>query len=163
MKRRLEHGGGLEDGKRKEARPLSTQEPIYVLLRSTKARGRWDMNKKECQAYIRAMVERQAESCNIELVQFLNGGDSLHFLMVVPSRASYLRFIRSVSGLVSRCVTGNQRGSAQTKKASKNKLKFWDVLPYTRISPGAKSIRQAQGLIDDELRAELGLAKIKSA
>jgi len=163
MTRRVEHGGGLEGGKRKVARPVSTQEPMYVLLRSTRAKGRFDMRMKECSSYIRAIVARQAEACNIEVIQFLNNGDSLHFLIKVPSRASYLRFIRSVSGLVSRCVTGSQRGRAAgtvaSRKASKNKPKFWDVLPYSRICPSCATIKQAQGNIDRELKTDLGLAK----
>lgn len=169
MTRRVEHGGGLEGGKRKVARPVSTQEPMYVLLRSTKARGRWDMRSKECAAYIRSIVQRQADACKIELHQFMNGGDSLHFLVTVPSRASYLRFIRSVSGLVSRCVTGSQRGRATNngngngkKTASKNKSKFWDVLPYSRICPAVRTIKQCHGLIDKDLKTELGLAKAKA-
>ncbi len=164
MTRRVEHGGGLEGGKRKVARPVSTQEPMYVLLRSTKAKGRWDMREKECAAYIRAIVSRQSEACGIELLQFVNSGDSLHFLIIVPSRSSYLRFIRSISGLVSRCVTGSQRGRSGiqgTKKTAKAKTKFWDVLPYSRICPGCKTVKQAQGGIDKELKNDLGLAKAK--
>ncbi len=161
MTRRVEHGGGLEGGRRKVARPVSTQEPMYVLLRSTKAKGRYDMRMKECAAYIRIIVARQAETCNITVIQFANGGDSLHFLIKVPSRASYLRFIRSVSGLVSRCVTGSQRGRASVsgRKGPKNKTKFWDVLPYSRICPDCVTVKQAQGQIDRERKEGLGLLK----
>jgi REP element-mobilizing transposase RayT len=165
MSRRVEHGGGLEGGRRKVARPVSTQEPMYVLLRSTKAKGRYDMRIKECAAYVRTIVARQAETCNITVIQFANAGDSLHFLIKVPSRAAYLRFIRSVSGLVSRCVTGSQRGratNASGRKGIKSKTKFWDVLPYSRICTDCATIKQAQGQIDRERKEDLGLLRAKS-
>lgn len=166
MPRRLEHGGGLEGGRRKIARPLSTQEPIYVLLRSTRAKGCLSMDGREFSAEIRAIVQRQAESCRIHISQFQNEGDSLHFLIHVPSRQCYLRFIRSVSGLISRRVTGAERGrSAGASKSGakgrlpKQKSKFWDVIPFSRISPEAKSIKQAQSQIDERLRGDLGLGE----
>lgn len=164
MARRLEHGGGLDGGRRKLARPLSTQEPIYVLLRSTRAKGRLAMNSPEFGPEVRSIINRQAENCRIQVLQFMNEGNSLHFLLIVPSRACYQRFIRSVCGLISRCVTGAERGrsigskrAGSASRGTKPRPKFWDVIPFSRISPEAKSIRQALNQIDDVLLVELGL------
>lgn len=169
---RTEHGGGLGRGRRKVARPISTRDPMYVILRSTRAKGRLSLQKPAFAGLIREMVERQAAACRIQLLQFLNEGDSLHFLLKVPSRPGYLRFIRSVSGLTSRMVTGAERGPAQmvsrlgaktrlspkaqsrdsrrglgtpapAAKANK-KNRFWDILPYSRVALGCATIRAAQ-------------------
>jgi hypothetical protein len=159
---RIEHGGGLGDGRRKEARPVSTREPMYVVLRSSKAKGHLSLTRVEFALKIRTLVARQAEACRIEVLQFANEGQALHFLMRVPSRAAYLRFIRSVCGLISRQVTGSERGPAspamrKTPGKISKKSRFWDVLPYSRIAAGCSTIRAAQRTVAEDVRKELGL------
>lgn len=164
---RVEHGGGLTCGRRKTARPVSTRQPMYVVLRSTRAKGQLWLRRPTISSRIRAIISKQAEACRIELLQFANEGDSLHFLIRVPSRAAYQRFIRSVSGVITRQVTGIERGPAHGMRRSvargapqngrNNRGRFWDVLPYSRICTGATSISSAQRLIAVEVRREIGL------
>lgn len=131
---------------------------MYLVLRSTRAKGRLSLQRAEFAPRIRLMVIKQADNCRIELLQFQNHGCALHFLIRIPSRACYLRFVRSICGLTSRMVTGSERGpssvveaaartaskggAAAASKAKKNR--FWDVLPYSSIASGCTTIRAAQ-------------------
>lgn len=161
QKTRGEHGGGLGDGRRKGARPISTREPMYVVLRSSRAKGRLSLQRPEFAMRIRAIVTRQSELCRVKVLQFSNEGGSLHFLLLVPSRACYLRFIRSVSGLISRMITGAERGPAlrtgsrRASAKSTKKNRFWDVLPYSRIAVGCGSIKAAQRTVSTEVLEEV--------
>ncbi|MCM2281721.1 MAG: hypothetical protein NDI61_07730 [Bdellovibrionaceae bacterium] len=137
---------------------------MYLVLRSTRARGRFSLRRPEYLTRIRSLVSRQADTCRISILQFVNDGQSLHFLIHVPSRASYLRFIRSVCGLTSRMVTGSERGPSSGALAKKTpaaksgrKNRFWDVIPYSRIAAGCATIKAAQKVIGEELCQELGL------
>ncbi len=151
LRSRIEHGGALGEGRRKVTRPISVREPMYVILRSTRAKGRLSLRRPEFASRIRLTVAKQAENCGVELLQLSNEGGSLHFLIRVPSRARYLRFIRSVCGLISRMVTGAERGPAQEessratgKQKAVKKNRFWDVTPYSRIAVGCSSIEAAR-------------------
>jgi len=159
LKKRSEHGGDLGTGRRKVARPISTREPMYLVLQSTRAKGSASFLRRETAGQIREIAVRQAARCQIHLIQFQATDGALHFLIRVPSRLAYTRFIRSVSGLVSRQITGAQRGPATRaskkkasakpaaqKKSAQSNVRFWDVLPYSCIADGCRSIVEAQQL-----------------
>ena len=149
---RLEHGGGLGEGQRKKARPVSTREPIYLLLRTSKAKGRYALDRPEQAEKVDSIIEKQAKACRVTVLEFQNHGSSLHFLIRVSSRAGYLRFIRSVSGLISRQVTGAERGpTASSRLATQTGAKRANGLmaanARTVSSTRATAIRRAKAKV----------------
>ena len=54
----------------------------------------------------------------------------MHLLIRAKLREDYVRFIRTVTGLIARLVSGAQRGLPLKERF---RGKFWDARPFTRI------------------------------
>ncbi len=125
QKRRLTHGGEKSKGKRKLRRPLATKKWIHLVLKSDKARGKLSMLAKANAKWIDGLIKLKAENFKIELKQFVNMGNHIHFQIRITDRKSFQNFLRSITSLIARHVTGARKG--------KSFGKFWQALAYTRV------------------------------
>jgi hypothetical protein len=105
---RTTHGGAAALGRRKLERPVSTRRPMHVVLASDRARGPWSLRKHE--GAVRVALRRMARRFDIRVYDFANVGSHLHLLLRVRRRASFQAFLRSLTGIVARRVTGARRG-----------------------------------------------------
>jgi REP element-mobilizing transposase RayT len=124
----------LKNSNAKEQRPISTKTAMHVVLRSSLAKGNRSMLNPGKSIAIKKLVHDHADNFNIKIHEFTNTGNQLHMLIKVGNRNSYLRFIRTVTGLIARVALGVERGK-------KMGVKFWDMRPYTRVvdyRPGYK-------------------------
>lgn len=122
---RKEHGGTLGKGLRKRERPLDPKRPLHVVLRSTRARGEWSMLRARHEKRIKHLVHANARRHGVRVFRFANSGNHLHLVIQAPKRACYQNYLRSLSGLIARGVTGARKGQA--------KGRFWDTLAYSRV------------------------------
>jgi hypothetical protein len=119
------HGGGIKVGQRKTSRPLEPSLPLYLVLRSSRAKGSWSLKRPATEARVKETLSTLATRHKIKIFEFVNGGDQLHLLMRAKTRPGFQAFLRSFAGLTARAVTGAKKG----KPAGK----FWDGLTFSRV------------------------------
>ena len=127
-KSRISHGGGSV-GRRKVFRPLDRKKPLHIVLKSSHAKGRMSLLSRKLE--VRELVEKKAAKYQIKIHGFENMGNHLHLMVSFKSRKGIQDFMRVISGLIARVVTGAQKGKAFGKR-------FWDHLAFTRIVMGRR-------------------------
>ncbi|MBL7714155.1 MAG: transposase [Bdellovibrionales bacterium] len=142
-------GGSLLKGNPRDARPISLKRPMHLVLRSSMAKGSLSFLVAKRSRIIRDLVHRSAKSQGVKIYRFANSGNHLHLIVLPQSRTAFLRFIRSVSGLIARVTLGAQRGNAKG-------LQFWDARPFTRILEWGKDYRRACAYLKQNILEALG-------
>lgn len=113
------HGGELVPGRRKSRRPLARKAPIHLTL---KARRSYLL---EFEDEILTLARRFAEKYGVVLYDAAVNRDHLHFILRIPSREAYNRFIRVFTGALAR-------------KLEKG---LWLLRPFTRIGAWGRDFR----------------------
>jgi REP element-mobilizing transposase RayT len=139
-----QHGGPARGGQRKTSRPLEPSLPLYIALRSSRARGKWSLQRPTTEARIQELLRELSHRYGVKVFEFANGGDQLHLLLRAKTRAGFQAFLRSFAGLTARFVTGAKKGKPSGK--------FWDALTYSRVLAWGKEF--------DELRERLSKGDI---
>lgn len=106
-----EHGGDLKRGVRKTLRPLATDRPIHLTL---KAKVPF---KGDAGAVVLIEARRLAGKFHIKVYDHAVEDDHVHLAVKIPHRRDYVKFIKSLTGLLSR-------------RFGKG---FWKQVPYTRV------------------------------
>ncbi|HEX9296392.1 MAG TPA: transposase [Polyangiaceae bacterium] len=120
-----QHGGTKAGGRRKTSRPLEPTLPLYLVLRSSRARGNWSLRRPATEARIEELLRTLSRRHSIKIHEFANAGHQVHLLLSAKSREGFQAFLRAFAGLTARLVTGAKKG----KPAGK----FWDGLTYSRV------------------------------
>ncbi|HEY3594832.1 MAG TPA: transposase [Polyangiaceae bacterium] len=120
-----QHGGIAHTGRRKSARPLEPTLPLYIVLRSSRAQGPWSLQRPDLEPRIHQTCHALAERYGVQIIEYANGGDQLHLLVRMDSRAGFQAFLRAFAGITARHVTGARKGKPTGK--------FWDALTYSRV------------------------------
>jgi len=127
LKKMHSYGGTFRSkAKNRGARPLSSKDPIHLVLRSSMATGTQSFRHPSKRKRVHQIVQSHCRKYGIALHQFANAGNHLHLLVKIPKRYVYLRFIRSLTGSLALAQTGSN-------KLSKLKERFWDFRPFTRV------------------------------
>ena len=129
------HGGVRTKGSRKEERPLSFKDAIHLVVKSKKAIG-------SCSFYthkndIKDIIDKYALKCGVVIKDYVNMGNHLHIKVKITERKLFAKFLRIVTGLIARLVTGARKG--------KSFGRFWDGIPFTRIVKTAFEELQLKG------------------
>jgi REP element-mobilizing transposase RayT len=142
-KPRHEHGHGVRSGKRKLARPFDSKRCMHLTLRSSKARGTWSFLRAKTEKNIKGLIYTHAAKANVKIYRYANGGNHLHLLVKASSRRGFQKFLRTVTGLIPRLVTGAKKGSSlQGQKA-----KFWDGLAYSKLVSWGRQFKDTTNYI----------------
>ncbi len=120
-----QHGGPTRSGQRKTSRPLEPTLPLYLALRSSRARGKWSLQRPTTEARIQEILRELSQRHGVKVFEYANGGDQLHLLLRAKSRPGFQAFLRAFAGLTARLVTGAKKGKPSGK--------FWDALTYSRV------------------------------
>lgn len=117
-----EFGGSLLIGKRKEARPTSTKNPMHVILKSENARGLFSfINHKWA---LEQAIAKISSRVRIKIYDFAITNNHIHLTIYFTSRAAYRKWIRTVTAEIVRIIA----------RRTKTKLKdFFTYRPYTKI------------------------------
>src|SRR4051812_41119016 len=121
-----EHGGDLNRGKRKQARPTSPDAAIHIVLKSSRARGQLSLLHRRNRSKIESLLFTHAKRNGIKIYRHANVGSHIHLLVKASLPDSLGNFLRAISGLIARHVL-------QAKKGFPSKTKFWHRIPYTRL------------------------------
>jgi hypothetical protein len=116
-------GAGL---KRIARRPVTPRKPHHITLRATQARGEWSFLKAKNYANVKTILRRQAARHFVKLESFVNVGNHLHLKVRPKTREGFANFLRSITCLISRAITGARKGCPLKKR-------FFDVLAWSRV------------------------------
>ncbi|MGK5087315.1 transposase [Bdellovibrionota bacterium FG-2] len=136
-KLRIDHGGALLKGRRKEARPFSHKHAIHLVLRSTKATKAWSMLTPKNEARVNRILSKCAAQYHIRVYKFANVGNHLHLLVKTETKQYTIAkqelhsFLRRFAGEIAFQITGAKKGEAFRK--NERDEGFWDKLLYSRL------------------------------
>jgi REP element-mobilizing transposase RayT len=92
---KLTHGGSNLPQKRKGARPLDEKMPLHLVMKCTQ-------QIFERRSVIIDTLVLYANRFGIPVYSFAIGHDHIHLITKVPSRAAYVKFIRTVTGVLAK-------------------------------------------------------------
>jgi hypothetical protein len=122
---RTQHGGLKTKGHRKLERPLSNKKWIHLILKSDKAKGTLSFLTPKNQSMIQSILTEKSKKFGIKIADFANVGNHLHLKIKIQDRERFQKFLKSITCLIARKVTGACRG----KKFGR----FWQGLAFTRV------------------------------
>ena len=131
---RFGHGGILAQGKRKSRRPLSMNKPMLVSLTTAPLQSRHHLQERRNSAYIREILQRQAKKFKIQLLEEKISFGSLELMLRVKQREQFQQFLRSVTALIARKISGARKGHKFGK--------FWLGLAYSLVIRGRESFQE---------------------
>ena len=137
---RTVHGGRVNKGSRKVERPLATNKPVHLVLRSGQAKGAWSFLAPKNRVAVEGIIREKAKKFGIRIADFANVGSHLHVVVKFSARENFQNFLRAVTCLIPRKVTGARRGVSRGP--------FWDGLAYTRIVKTSFEERQLKGYLE---------------
>jgi REP element-mobilizing transposase RayT len=140
LKQKEFFGGARAAGKRKGRRPIATKRAMHLVLKSSQAVGRQSFLSKQHSTFVGELVQRLSQQWNVRIFQFSNNGNHLHLLIQARDRRGFQAFVRTLSALVARRVTGARKGC-------KLKGPFWDGLPFTRIIAWGRAFALAKNYV----------------
>jgi hypothetical protein len=157
-------GGRLVKGNPRSARPMSTRKPVHLVLNASVGLGSKSLLNPRFAKRIQKIVYRSGRKLGVKVYRFANAGTHLHLVILPCSKKAYLSFIRGISGLIARLVTGRERSvaenSANQKQNSKH-IRFWDARPFTRILEWGRDYAVASRFLKQKSLAALGFVKTK--
>lgn len=123
------YGGELQKKRkgRKGPRPLHTKYSMHLVVRSTKAKGKWNFRTPQNWGHIRRILNKFAKKWGVKLINGANVVNHLHLHIQIMNRHGYKPFIRAVTACIVMAITGASRWNPLTEK-------FWDHRPFTVIA-----------------------------
>ena len=127
---------------RLSGRPLDTKNSMHLVLRSSRATGKWSFREQKNEDKVKEIVARFSRKFGVQVLRMGNAGNHLHMQIKLGNRFTYRPFIRALTSAIAMAVTGASRW---------NPLKggrFWDYRPFTRVVIGFKALLSLQDYID---------------
>jgi REP element-mobilizing transposase RayT len=118
-------GGSKMKSHAKRARPLAPKARYHIMFKSEKAKGALSLLRSANRNAVREIAYRQAKKFFVRIEQYANVGNHLHFKVYAQAEPEFRNFLRSVTAMIARHVTGARRG----KKFGR----FWSSLAFTRL------------------------------
>jgi REP element-mobilizing transposase RayT len=156
---RSEYGGELLRTRkgRSHSRPLATKNTMHLVLRSSKARKEWSFLKKKNAHEIQRLSKKFANKYGVRILSLATVGNHLHFHLRLTNRHTYTAFVRALTGALAMAITGRSRWNHR-----KEKLKFWDYRPFSRIVIGRRAFLNLRDYIQINALEGFGYTRRKS-
>jgi REP element-mobilizing transposase RayT len=113
-----EFGGSLLVGKRKERRPLSTKNPIHLILKSCE-KGVFAPTNRSLQE----LIQKTAKKFGIQVYDFAVNWSHIHLVIRIRERRQYVGFVRALNSIL----------ASRIKRAKQQLTKVFTLRPFTRI------------------------------
>ena len=147
---RASYGGHLSKGRRKIARPLDRRKPLHLVLKSSHAKGSLSFLSAKNKLNVEKIFRTRSAQFGVTVQGFENMGNHIHALVKFKRKDDFQNFLRTVSALIARAVTGARKGKPFGKR-------FWDALAFTRVVNGLKDLRGlAKYFVKNEVEREIG-------
>ena len=147
---RSSHGGSIQKGHRKTARPIDRKKPLHLVMKSSHAKGSLSLLTAKNRLFVERTFRERAKQFGITIQGFENVGNHLHAIVKFKRREQFQHFLRTVSALIARFVTGARKGKPFGKR-------FWNDLAFTRVVQGLKDLRAlVTYFFKNEIEREIG-------
>lgn len=114
-----EFGGNLSSvGKRKGARPLVFSKPMHLVLKTSKAKGKYAFSPTDHR--LKQLIQKMGYKFGVKIYSVAQNWSHIHVVIKLPNRLAYQKFIRALTGAM-----------VLKLKAAKG---FFDMAPYTKIA-----------------------------
>jgi REP element-mobilizing transposase RayT len=169
-------GGRLLHGRRRSARPLSSKEPIHLILRSSWAKGSHSFlqprNKNEISRLIRVISAKYF----VRIYKVAIVGNHLHLIMLSQRRQNYKTFIRVLSSQIAshvmrkqsfkvfrRFVLSQNWGDPHPGLSEQQGLgqQFWQFRPFTRVLRWGRDFKNSCSYVRQNTLEALGFVEYK--
>jgi hypothetical protein len=145
---RAEYGGAVNGkdrriGNRKIQRPFDRKKPIFLTLKSSRAKGSLSMRNAFRDVAIKNLIDREAKRAGAKLHSYSNNGNHLHLFASFPSRIAFQKFLRTITAMIARLVTGARKGKPFGK--------FWDALAHSRVVTGKRAFVEVMNYVETNI------------
>jgi REP element-mobilizing transposase RayT len=159
-KHSLNYGGILRRKKLgRSLRPLSTKEPIHLVLKTQRCTLRTGtLRSPYGRAIIDIIIKKYAQRFFVKIDQYSIQGDHIHFLIRAPRRSRYQYFFRVIAGQIAqqflasgllKAMTGaplNHKIAAKDQgepgfRNGESSTGLWMYRPFTRVVRGYRAYR----------------------
>ena len=123
-----EFGGALLLNKRKSKRPLSTKNPIHLVLKSCQT-GLFSPGNRSLEKLIRL----QAQKFNIRIYDLSLNWSHIHCVIKLQHKEDYIKFIRALTSVMAQRIL----------KIKPELGKIFRLRPYTRILSWGRDFKNA--------------------
>lgn len=123
-------GGALLQGRRKEARPLSTKHALHIVIRSD-LKGVFAPGNRS----LEKLIFSTAQKFNIKIYEWAANWSHIHAVIKINSREDYVKFIRSLNSLLAQKI----RMKLESAK------KVFTLRSFTRIISWGRDFKQTIG------------------
>ncbi|WP_413586337.1 transposase [Bdellovibrio sp. HCB274] len=132
MKHRYCYGGSLRNSaKGRAARPLSTKDPIHLVLKINKTTVKGGLRNPYAFRLMNIVLKRYALKFFVKVEQFSIQNDHVHLLIRGTRRSKLQSFFRVVPGQFAQNLTDTLK--------TKGKERIWKYRPFTRVVKGFKA------------------------
>ncbi|MGE0763812.1 MAG: transposase [Bdellovibrionales bacterium] len=158
VSKKVWHGGHKQKGRRKTARPLAAKTWLHLVLKSERARGHWSFLKTQNKRVVSQVLTTQSRRFGVQIGEWVNMGNHLHLKCRFQTRKEFQNFLRTVTALIARHITGARRGMRVGR--------FWQGLAFTRLLRTNFEVLQLRSyfranLLEREHSAEARTRKLK--
>jgi REP element-mobilizing transposase RayT len=133
------HGGTLrKSAEGRSARPLSTTDPIHLVLKINKSAVKGGLRSPHAFRLMSVLIKRYSLKFFVKVEQFSIQNDHVHLLIRGTKRSKLQSFFRVVPGQFAQNMTDTPRDDEKSEKNNKEKKKIWKYRPFTRVIKGFK-------------------------
>ncbi len=157
---KLSHGGELRKKKKGRGfRPLSTKEPLHLVLKVAQYR----MRSKSLRApqnfkLVLEIISKYARYFAVKIEQISVQNDHIHLLIRTSRRKQYQYFFRVVAGQIAQRF--EQAGLLVDVRVT-DTPKLWKYRPFSRVVKGWKSYKVVRDYIQLNEKEALGIIKFQ--
>ena len=123
---------------RKGPRPLATKSTMHLVLRSTRAKGKWRFQATRDKW--KPILRKFSKKYGVRILSESDPGNHIHLHIQLSNRHTYRAFIRAVTSAIAMAITGASRWK-------KIDFKFWDRRPFTRVVIGRRGYLNASDYV----------------
>lgn len=125
-------GGELLREKRKTYRPITSQKPIHLVLRSQMvlSHGGFKAHRKQVQDIIYKFSQRY----NVKIYSLVLCSNHLHFVLRYKDKIEFQNFLRTITGLIAKSISSDKG--------------FWLHRPFTRVLSWGRDFENALNYVD---------------
>lgn len=136
-------------GSRKKIRPFHRKQALHVTMKSSQAKGKWSFLKHDNYFSVLELIESLKQRFSITIEKQSINSNHLHLLLRAKTKDDLSGFLKALSGLIVRKVTGSQKGNSL-------KAKFWDQRPFSRIVSFGRDFRNVVKYIGMNMNESIG-------
>lgn len=160
---RYSSGGTLRNKRAgRLARPLSTREPIHLVLKAEKARIPRGLRTPQRFRIIHLLLRRYSLKFAVRIEQVSVQADHIHFLIRLGKRSSGQSFFRVLAGQIAQ--TFQKQGLIPEAAVTGTPKGLWKHRPFTRVIRGWRAFKTAKDYVrlnEREARGEIAYRKAR--